>query len=159
MTSVDVASTPTLRDKARKFLLDPYLDWAEAQGVPIHEDFAVDMLKVEAKPWARFGVNGAICHVKGRDDFLTTFLYELPPGGASAPTRHIYEEVVYVLSGRGSTTVETPTSSPTSPASSSRRCRRAARAERRSASSSPTARSAATARRCRPAPTRRATGT
>lgn len=107
MTTLDVASPPTLRDKARKFLLDPYLDWAEGQGVPIHEGFAIDMLKVEAKPWPRFGVNGAICHVKGRDDFLTNFLFELPPGAASAPTRHIYEEVIYVLSGRGSTTVET----------------------------------------------------
>jgi len=107
MMDGDVDTGPTLRDKARKFLLDPYLDWAEGQGVPIHEDFAIDMLAVDARPWARFGVNGAICHVKGRDDFLTTFLYELPPGGASAPTHHIYEEVVYVLSGRGSTTVET----------------------------------------------------
>lgn len=111
MTSVDVTSAPTMRDKARKFMLDPYLDWAEGQGVPIHEGFAIDMLTVEAKPWPRFGVNGAICHVKGRDDFLTNFLFELPPGAASAPTHHIYEEVIYVLSGRGSTTVETPNGS------------------------------------------------
>lgn len=56
--NVEVSSAPTLRDKARKFLLDPYL-----------------------------GINGAICHVKGRDDFLTTFLYELPPGGAQPRQR------------------------------------------------------------------------
>ena len=107
MSDAATDSGPKLRDSARKFLLDPYLDWAEGEGVPIHEDFAIDMLKVEARPWARYGVNGAICHVKGRDDFLTTFLIELPPGGATRPTRHIYEEVVYVLSGHGSTTVET----------------------------------------------------
>ena len=94
------------RDRKRKFLLEPYLDWAEAQGVPIHEDFAIDMLAVEAKPWARFGINGAICHLRGRDDFLTTFLFELPPGGKSAPAQHVYEEVIYVLSGHGSTQVE-----------------------------------------------------
>ncbi|MFM1815237.1 MAG: hypothetical protein RLZ98_1932 [Pseudomonadota bacterium] len=99
-------SGPTVRDKARKFMLEPYLDWAEGEGVPIHEDFAIDMLAIEAKPWARFGTNGAICHLKGRDDFLTTFLFELPPGGSSAPASHIYEEVYYVLSGHGSTTVE-----------------------------------------------------
>ncbi len=98
---------PTVRDAKRKFMLEPYLDWAESEGVPIHEDFAIDMLTVDAKPWARFGVNGAICHLKGRDDFLTTFLIELPPGGSSAPVHHIYEEVIYVLSGHGSTTVET----------------------------------------------------
>jgi uncharacterized RmlC-like cupin family protein len=100
------SQTPTVRDKARKFMLEPYLDWAETQGVPIHEDFAIDMLAVESKPWDRIGARGAICHLKGRDDFLTTFLYELPPGGSTTPVQHIYEEVVYVLSGHGSTTVE-----------------------------------------------------
>ena len=99
-------SEPTLRDKIRKFMLEPYLDWAEGEGVPIYEDFAIDMLSIETKPWARFGLHGAICHLKGRDDFLTTFLNEIPPGGSGAPTHHIYEEVIYVLSGHGSTSVE-----------------------------------------------------
>src|SRR6516162_3476224 len=99
-------SEPTLRDKIRKFMLEPYLDWAEGEGVPIYEDFAIDMLSIETKPWARFELRGAICHLKGRDDFLTTFLNEIPPGGSGAPTHHIYEEVIYVLSGHGSTSVE-----------------------------------------------------
>ena len=107
MNEVTAPDGPTVRDKKRKFMLEPYLDWTESEGVPVHEDFAIDMLKVDAKPWARFGVNGAICHLKGRDDFLTTFLLEIPPGGSSTPTSHIYEEVIYVLSGHGSTTVET----------------------------------------------------
>lgn len=106
MTDHQAAKGPTMRDKARKFMLEPYLDWAEGEGVPIYEDFAIDMLAIESKPWARFGVNGAICHLKGRDDFLTTFLLEIEPGRSGAPTRHIYEEVVYVLAGHGSTTVE-----------------------------------------------------
>ncbi|MBM3607160.1 MAG: cupin domain-containing protein [Alphaproteobacteria bacterium] len=88
-------------------MLEPYLDWTENEGVPIIEDFAIDMLEIESKPWARFGVNGAICHLKGRDDFLTTFLLDLAPAASTAPIQHIYEEVVYVLSGHGSTTVET----------------------------------------------------
>jgi mannose-6-phosphate isomerase-like protein (cupin superfamily) len=103
----DTENPPTIRDKERKFLLDPYLDWAEGQGVPIHDGFAINMLKADAAPWARFGMNGAICHLKGRDDFLTTFLFELAPGAVSAPVQHIYEEVIYVLAGHGSTTVET----------------------------------------------------
>lgn len=102
-----VPGGPTMRDKQRKFLLEPYLDWAEAQGVPIVEDFAIDMRKIETKPWARFGLNGAICHLKGRDDYLTTFMFEIPPGGSGAPVKHIYEEVIYVISGHGTTTVET----------------------------------------------------
>ena len=98
----------TLLQKAPpgKYMIDPYEDWAKAQDVPIHSGFAVDLLAAETKPWARFGLNGALCHLTGRCDFMTIFLLDLPPGGATAPQRHMYEEVVTVLSGRGSTTVE-----------------------------------------------------
>ena len=87
-------------------LPDPYLAWAHAQGVPIIEDFGIDIRKVPVKPWARYGMNGALCHLKGRDDYISIFAMELPPGGKSAPLRHICEEVIYVISGHGSTTVE-----------------------------------------------------
>ena len=93
---------------AGKYLLDPYEDWAKGEGVPIHTGAAVDMLKAELKPWARFGVDGAFCHLDGRDDFLTVFLVELPPNSCSAPHRHLYEEVCYVLAGRGTTEFEAP---------------------------------------------------
>ena len=86
-----------------KFLLDPYEDWAKAEGVPIHAGMSVDLLQVDVRPWARFGVNGAFCHLNGRDDFLAVFLIELPPNSGSAPHQHLYEEVCYVLSGTGST--------------------------------------------------------
>jgi hypothetical protein len=66
VTVESTSDAPTQRDKERKFLLDPYLDWAEGEGVPIFEDFALDMLALETAPWDRFGLNGAICHLKGR---------------------------------------------------------------------------------------------
>lgn len=91
---------------AGKYMIDTYEDWAAAQGVPILSDFAVDLLNAETAPWPRFGVKGALCHLKGRDDFTTIFLLDLPPGGKTAPQQHIYEEVTYVLAGRGSTSVE-----------------------------------------------------
>ena len=33
------------------FFLNPYRDWAEAQRIPIHEGFAIDLLSVETAPW------------------------------------------------------------------------------------------------------------
>ena len=99
---------PRLRDTERKFLLDPYLDWAEAEGVPIHEDFAVDMLTMDTAPWERFGVDGALVHLKGRGDFVAVQLIEIAPGAKSAPLRHPYDEVFYVLSGHGSTRIGVP---------------------------------------------------
>ena len=61
-------------------LPDPYLDWARGQGVPIVEDFGIDIRKVPVAPWARYGMNGALCHLKGRDDYISIFAMELPPG-------------------------------------------------------------------------------
>ncbi|HWP27512.1 MAG TPA: hypothetical protein VNL39_14330 [Xanthobacteraceae bacterium] len=90
-----------------KLLLDPYLSWAEGEGVPIIEDFGVDLLKVATGPWPRFGIDGAIVHLKGRGDFVSVFVLDMAPGATTEPQKHLYEEVVYVLSGHGSTMVET----------------------------------------------------
>ena len=89
-----------------RFLIDTYLDWVKTEGIPIVEDFGIDLLNVEVKPWARMGALGAYTLLKGRGDFIDTYVLEIPPGGATEPQRHLFEEVVYVLDGRGSTTIE-----------------------------------------------------
>lgn len=96
----------TQKQEAR-FLFDPYLDWVKRQNIPVVEDFGVDLLNVETKPWAELGCNGAVVHLKGRGDFISIFVIDLLPGGNTSPQKHLYEEVIYVLDGRGSTTIET----------------------------------------------------
>ena len=90
-----------------KLLLDPYGDWIEAERIPVVEEFGVDIREVETRPWPRYGVPGAVVHLKGRGDFVSIFVLDLPPGAKCEPQRHLFEEVVYVISGRGSTTIET----------------------------------------------------
>jgi hypothetical protein len=97
----------TAEDVGARILTDPYLDWAAREGVPIYENFGLDLLALELRPWARFGVPGAIAHVRGRGDFLTLMVLELPPGGRSAELQHLFEAVAYGLSGSGTTMVET----------------------------------------------------
>lgn len=92
----------------KKIGIDPYLDWITAEGVPVVNDEAIYLFEVETKPWPRFGVNGAACHCVGRGDFASMFLFEIPPGGSFTPQRHLYEEIIYVLEGTGSTQVEMP---------------------------------------------------
>lgn len=96
----------TTHDLGAKYLVDPYLNWAKAEGVPIVEGAILDLLAVETAHWARFGMNGAICHVEGRCDFLSAFLFELAPGQSSAPSRHLYEDCFYVLEGHGVSEIE-----------------------------------------------------
>jgi len=89
-----------------RYLVDWYEEWVKGEGVPVVEDFGVDLLSVETADWPRLGASGAFVHLKGRGDFISVTLVEMRPGGSTAPQRHLYEEVVYVLSGRGATTVE-----------------------------------------------------
>src|ERR1700756_3056411 len=80
-----------------RYGIDPYLEWVKAEGIPVAEDYGIDLFAVETAMWPRFGVKAAACHLKGRGDFANMFVFDIPPGGATAPTRHLYEEVVYVL--------------------------------------------------------------
>jgi quercetin dioxygenase-like cupin family protein len=91
-----------------RYRIDSYGNWIKGEGVPIYEDYGIDLFSVETKPWARYGMKGAACHLKGRGDFASMFLYELAPGGSSAQQHHLYEQVTYVLEGNGSTQLEFP---------------------------------------------------
>ena len=92
-------------DLDTKFMVDPYLNWVKAEGAPIYEGAALDLMALDVKPWARFGMKGAVCHIDGRCDYLTAFLFGLEAGQASAAIRHTYEDVFYVLSGNGETQI------------------------------------------------------
>jgi uncharacterized RmlC-like cupin family protein len=90
-----------------RFLFDPYMDWVKGEGVPVVEAFGINLLDVETGPWPRYDTGGAFVHLKGRGDFISIFIVDIPPGAKTAPQQHLYEEVIYVLSGHGSTTIET----------------------------------------------------
>jgi hypothetical protein len=95
-------------DASRKVLLDPYLDWATGEGVPIHLDFGHDLLALETAPWARYGARGCFAHTHGRGDFMANYVLEVPPSSKTRPIKHLYEAFFYTLSGYGSTTVWLP---------------------------------------------------
>jgi quercetin dioxygenase-like cupin family protein len=89
-----------------RYGIDPYLEWVKKEGLPVAEDYGIYLFDVETKMWPRFGVKAAACHLKGRGDFANMFLFDIPSGGSTVPQRHLYEEVVYVLEGTGSTQLE-----------------------------------------------------
>jgi mannose-6-phosphate isomerase-like protein (cupin superfamily) len=89
-----------------RYGVDAYLDWVDKEGLPVTEDFGIDLYAVQTAPWARYGVKGAAVHLKGRGDFANMFVLDIPPGGATSPQRHLYEDVYYVLEGSGSTQIE-----------------------------------------------------
>ena len=89
-----------------RYGIDAYLDWVQKEGLPVTEDYGIDLFTVETALWPRYGVKAAAVHLKGRGDFANMFVFDLPPGGSTSPQRHLYEDVFYVLEGHGSTQVE-----------------------------------------------------
>ncbi len=90
------------------YLLDPYRDFLKTEGVPVVEAYAVDTLTMPLEPWQRLGGKGAYVHLAGRGDYLSCYVAEIPPGGQLNPERHLHEEIIHVVSGRGATTIEVP---------------------------------------------------
>jgi quercetin dioxygenase-like cupin family protein len=83
-----------------------YEQWQEAEGLPVVRGFHVqDLRTVEVKPWGRKGGRGAFIDMEGTGGTNAAYVCEIPPAGKLAPQRHLYEEVIYVLTGRGSTAV------------------------------------------------------
>ena len=85
---------------------DPYVSWQRREGVRVIHDFAFDNLNdVELGPWERKGGSGAIINIP--NDMLPNDcqVVEIKPGGHSEPEHHLYEEMVYILSGRGATSI------------------------------------------------------
>lgn len=95
-------------DLSEKFLVDPYLNWAEGEGIPIHLDFGHDLLALETKPWDRYDALGCFAHTHGRGDFMANYVLELAATKKTRPVKHLYEAFFYVLSGHGSTAVQIP---------------------------------------------------
>jgi oxalate decarboxylase/phosphoglucose isomerase-like protein (cupin superfamily) len=80
--------------------------WIESQGIPIHSEFSIQNLnEVEVGNWERLGIRGAFIVLDAVVDTNIAYILEISPGGSVLPERHLYEEIVYVLSGRGATTV------------------------------------------------------
>jgi len=79
-----------------------YPEFQREEGIPVYTGFHFDDLKtIEVKPWARMGGLGAFVNLLGEETLGGNYLCEIPPGETLKPQRHMYEELVYVVSGRG----------------------------------------------------------
>lgn len=104
----EAGSANTGIDLSEKFLVDPYMNWAQGEGIPIHLDFGHDLLALETAPWDRYEARGCFAHTHGRGDFMANYVLEVPAGAKTRPVKHLYEAFFFILSGHGSTTVWLP---------------------------------------------------
>jgi oxalate decarboxylase/phosphoglucose isomerase-like protein (cupin superfamily) len=96
-------------DLAKKFATEketPYTRWVKAEGLDIVSALYVRNLRtVELKPWARRGGSGIFINHDASRTSNDCYVCEIPPGGTLEPQRQLFEEMIMILDGRGSTVV------------------------------------------------------
>jgi quercetin dioxygenase-like cupin family protein len=84
---------------------DFYREWIKSSKVPMLEGYSLlDAEKQEVMPWPEIGGKGVYLNFSG-NVHMDGVIQEIPPGKALEPKRHFYEQIIYVLGGRGYTTV------------------------------------------------------
>src|SRR5258706_6393474 len=84
----------------------PYTRWVRDEGLDIISSFYVQNLHtVELKPWPRRGGKGVYLNHDASRTSNDCYVCEIPPRKSLVPQRQLYEEMIYVLDGRGSTAV------------------------------------------------------
>ena len=104
----EAANRPSYEKVERKVeVMDtPYDHWIASQGIDIVRGFFVeDLYTTPLKWWDRIGGYGVCIMLDGAGYMDDAYVIGIPAGKSLNPQRHIYEALVYVLSGRGATTV------------------------------------------------------
>ena len=84
----------------------PYERWKESEGLPtIRGYFVENLMNVELTPWESRNGLGVFINLEGTGGFNDSYVCEIPPGQSLTPVKHIYEDSVFILKGRGATTV------------------------------------------------------
>ena len=88
---------------SKKFTYDY---WMESTGVPIQKGFFVEDLRtLELGWWEERQCNAAFIQLMGQEGVSSTRITEIPAGETTRPLKFSLDEVVYVVSGRGLTTI------------------------------------------------------
>ncbi len=96
-------------EMAQKFASEkytPYEAWIKKEGLDIiGAHYIPNLHTVDLKPWARRGGYGVYINHEASRTSNDCYVCEIPPGKQLEPQRQLFEEMIYVLDGRGSTSV------------------------------------------------------
>jgi oxalate decarboxylase/phosphoglucose isomerase-like protein (cupin superfamily) len=94
---------------ANKFATEketPYVLWVRSEGLEIQSAmYQPNLHAIELKPWPRRGGKGVFLNHDASRTSNDAYVCEIPPGKHLAPQRQLFEEMIYILDGRGSTAV------------------------------------------------------
>jgi mannose-6-phosphate isomerase-like protein (cupin superfamily) len=88
----------------------PYERWVEDDlKMELQRGYAAGNFKsTPVRPWHERGIGASFYDIIGAESLAGLYVGELAPGTSSNPTKQLYDEVIFIIEGSGSTTVETP---------------------------------------------------
>jgi oxalate decarboxylase/phosphoglucose isomerase-like protein (cupin superfamily) len=90
-----------------------YDRWMESVGIPIHRGFFIEDLRtVELGWWDERQCNAAFIQLMGQEGITSAVVMEIAPGKTLPPVKFALDELIYVLRGRGVSTVWTADGAP-----------------------------------------------
>jgi oxalate decarboxylase/phosphoglucose isomerase-like protein (cupin superfamily) len=85
---------------------NPYDTWIGSIGVPIHKGYYIEDLRtIELGRWDERDCDAAFLQLAGQEGVTGAYVMEIAPGKTLPPMRMVFDEAIYVLKGRGITTV------------------------------------------------------
>ena len=97
---IDLSKAAAYADKT------PYELWQETEEIPIHTGLAIeDLATVPLRSWKRKGAMGAFINMLGAGRSCDAYVCEIAAQGETLPEHYLFEELVYVVKGRGATSV------------------------------------------------------
>ncbi len=99
---------PPIGSKQETEIATPYELWQKSEAIPVIKGYYIEDLKtVHLEPWPSKGGLGAFVNLTGTGDADDAYICEIPPGESLKPQKCMFEEVVFVLTGRGATNIWT----------------------------------------------------
>src|SRR5713226_8068197 len=78
-----------------------YRSWIKKSKVPMVEGYSIlDAASQEVQPWPEIGGRGVYLNFSG-NVHMDSVILEIPEGKALVQRRQFYEQIIYVLGGRG----------------------------------------------------------
>ncbi|MCH7793248.1 MAG: hypothetical protein IID31_13330, partial [Planctomycetes bacterium] len=96
--------------RSANFALTPFELWVESEGLQVITKHTVyDLATEPLEPWERTGCDAALLDMTQapsdkawiNNQGTIRYIVEIPPGGTFKVERHMYEEIFYVVKGRG----------------------------------------------------------
>jgi oxalate decarboxylase/phosphoglucose isomerase-like protein (cupin superfamily) len=83
-----------------------YDEWMESTSIPIHKGYYIEDLKtVELDWWEKRQCKAAFIQLVGQEGVSSACVTEIAPGKTLPPVKFALDEIVYVVDGRGLTTI------------------------------------------------------